>query len=171
MRFEARSGEQGAWRPLVSGLLYRLPENGREVVRDELALPGWPVRQLRLQLDARGTGLGDTPPQVQLGLRATQLVFLARGEPPYRLALGSARAQSAALPLASLIPGYRPERLAELGRAAPGELADPLQQGPTEPPGDWRRLGLWAVLLLGVGLLAMMAVSLLRRPPGERQRP
>ncbi|MGQ7960678.1 DUF3999 domain-containing protein [Pseudomonas sp. SP16.1] len=171
VRFEARSGEQGAWRPLVSGLLYRLPENGREVVRDELALPGWPVRQLRLQLDARGTGLGDTPPQVQLGLRATQLVFLARGEPPYRLALGSARAQSAALPLASLIPGYRPERLAELGRAAPGELADPLQQGPTEPPGDWRRLGLWAVLLLGVGLLAMMAVSLLRRPPGERQRP
>lgn len=171
VRFEARGGEQSAWRPLVSGLLYRLPENGREVVHDELALPGWPVRQLRLHLDARGGGLGDAPPQLQLGLRATQLVFLARGEPPYRLALGNAGAQSAALPLASLMPGYQPERLAGLGRAEPGELANPLQQGAAESPRDWRRFGLWAVLLLGVGLLAIMAASVLRRPPDERKRP
>ncbi|MNR54068.1 hypothetical protein D3C85_1741920 [compost metagenome] len=28
----------------------------------------------------------------------------------------------------------------------------------------WKRVGLWAVLLLGVGLLGVMAFSLLRRP-------
>jgi hypothetical protein len=29
---------------------------------------------------------------------------------------------------------------------------------------DWKKLGLWAVLLLGVLLLAAMAFSLLRKP-------
>lgn len=166
LRFEARAAEQGPWRPLVGGLLYRLPENGREVLHDELALPGWPVRQLRLHLDARGGGLGEAPPRLQVALRATQLVFLARGEPPYRLALGNAGAQSAALPLASLIPGYRPERLAGLGRAELGELASQTGLAGAAPPRDWQRFGLWAVLLLGVALLAAMAASLLRRPPG-----
>ena len=66
LRIEARSSDQGAWRPLASGLLYRLPENGRETVHDELALPGWPVRQLRLQLDPRGGGLGPEVPNLSL---------------------------------------------------------------------------------------------------------
>lgn len=165
LRFEARSSDQGAWRQLVSGVLYRLPEAGREVVNDALTLPGWPVRQLRMQVDARGGGLGGDMPRMQVALRATQLVFLARGEPPYRLALGNPNAPSAALPLHTLIPGYQAERLAILGRA---ELAEPLaasvesQAGPSQ---DWQRLGLWAVLLVGVGLLAAMAASVLRRPP------
>ena len=68
-----------------------------------------------------------------VAVRATQLIFLARGEPPYRLALGNAGAQSAALPLPSLIPGYQAERLASLGRA---ELDDAsLLAGASEQPG------------------------------------
>ena len=165
LRIEARSSDQGTWRPLVSGVLYRLPEAGREVVNDELALPGWPLQQLRVQVDARGGGLGVSAPRLQVALRATQLVFLGRGEPPYRLALGNPSAQSAALPLHTLIPGYQPERLVSLGRA---EWVEPLAVALESPVGagrDWQRWGLWAVLLLGVGLLALMAASLLRRPP------
>ena len=52
-RRPARTGR----RPLVSGLLYRLPENGVEMRQDELQLPGWPVQQLRLQVDPRGASL------------------------------------------------------------------------------------------------------------------
>lgn len=165
LRFEARSSDQGAWSQLVNGVLYRLPEAGREVVNDELTLPGWPVRQLRMQVDARGGGLGVDVPRMQVAVRATQLVFLARGEPPYRLALGNPNAQSAALPLHTLIPGYQAERLANLGRA---ELAEPLAASVESQAGssqDWQRWGLWAVLLVGVGLLAAMAASVLRRPP------
>lgn len=165
LRFEARSSDQGAWRQLISGVLYRLPEAGREVVNDELNLPGWPVRQLRVQVDARGGSLGTDMPRMQVALRATQLVFLARGEPPYRLTLGHPNAQSAALPLHTLIPGYQAERLANLGRA---ELVEPLAASVESQAGagqDWQRWGLWAVLLVGVGLLAAMAASVLRRPP------
>lgn len=165
LRFEARSSDQGAWRQLTSGVLYRLPEAGREVVNDELSLPGWPVRQLRVQVDARGGGLGVDTPRLQVALRATQLVFLARGEPPYRLALGSSSAQSAALPLHTLIPGYQAERLASLGRAELTEAFASALEPQAGSGQDWQRWGLWAVLLVGVGLLAAMAASVLRRPP------
>jgi hypothetical protein len=32
---------------------------------------------------------------------------------------------------------------------------------------DWKKIGLWAVLLLGVVFLAAMAFSLLRKPPAK----
>ena len=163
LRVSGRGDNQGAWRSLTSGLLYRLPENGQELRQDELQLPGWSVRQLRVQVDQRGGGLGSAAPSLQVAVRASQLVFLLRGEPPYRLAVGRTGAQSAALPLNTLIPGYQPQRLAQLGQARIELQAEVLQ-----PPGevvaqDWKRWGLWAVLLAGVGLLALMALSLLRR--------
>jgi len=33
---------------------------------------------------------------------------------------------------------------------------------------NWKKLGLWAVLLLGVAALGAMAYSLLRKPPVAR---
>ena len=100
-----------------------------------------------------------------MGLRATELVFLARGTPPYQLALGNPTVQAANLPLSMLIPGYEPARLSQLGvaSAAAAIAADAAEpQASAVATTDWKRIGLWAVLLLGVGLLVLMAMSVLR---------
>ncbi|MBP8237301.1 MAG: DUF3999 domain-containing protein, partial [Pseudomonas sp.] len=169
IRVSGRADSKGNWQSLAQGLLYRLPENGAEIRQDELSLPGWTVQQLRLQVDERGGGLGSEPPQVAVAVRATQLIFLQRGSPPYRLALGRAGAESAALPLTTLIPGYQPQRLQQLGTAEAQLPADSIKQQEQAAASDsnWKRWGLWLVLLVGVGLLALMAVSLLRRPGAE----
>lgn len=155
------------WQPLARGLLYRLPQNGKEVRQDEIELYGTPVQQLRLQVDERGGGLGKELPRLQVAMRSTQLVFLARGSAPYQLAIGRPGAQSAALPLGTLIPGYEPARLASLGLATapqrvPAAVEAVAQQAQNQA--DWKRMGLWAVLLAGVALLGGMAFSLLRKP-------
>jgi hypothetical protein len=84
------------------------------------------------------------------------------------LALGNPGAKAANLSLTTLIPGFEPARLSKLGLAtvsqattsgSPAAVAS-LATGP-----DWKRIGLWAVLLLGVGMLVLMALSLLRAPP------
>ena len=153
------------WRPLGRGLLYRLAQEGREVVHDELALYGAPVQQLRLQVDERGGGLGGAALSLQVGIRPTQVVFLARGEPPYVLAIGNPAGQAADLPLRTLIPGYEDKRLASLG-VATAALGTPVEAAAGSVAGvDWKRWGLWAVLLAGVGLLLAMALSLLRARP------
>ncbi|MDX1722201.1 MAG: DUF3999 domain-containing protein [Pseudomonas sp.] len=158
---------QVQWQPLARGLLYRLPQDGQEVLQDELELYGAPVQQLRVQVDERGGGLGSAAPSIRVGIRATQVVFLARSTPPYVLAIGKAAGSAASLPLSTLIPGYDDQRLADLGVAT--AIATPLLEvaagAEQAPDRDWQRLGLWAVLLAGVGLLVLMAWSLLRARP------
>jgi hypothetical protein len=163
----SRSAGKLEWQPLTSSLLYRLPQDGKEVLQDEIELYGTPVQQLRLRVDARGGGLGKDAPSLRVAVRGTQVVFLARGSAPYRLAVGDASARSAALPLSTLIPGYEPKRLASLGRAiAPEKVPEVVREAAdaAQSAADWKRVGLWVVLLAGVALLGGMAVSLLRKP-------
>ncbi len=156
------------WQPLARGLLYRLPRDGKEVLHDELELYGAPVQQLRLQVDERGGGLGSEAPSIRVGIRSTQVVFLARGTPPYTLAIGNPTGKAASLPLSTLIPGYDDKRLASLGIAHAVEtplIETGAASAEQAQRFDWKRLGLWAVLLIGVGLLVLMALSLLRNKP------
>ncbi|MCM2363702.1 DUF3999 domain-containing protein [Pseudomonas sp. SR18] len=166
-----RSDAKQTWQPLSNGLLYRLTQNGQDVVQDELQLPGQVVTELKLQVDERGGGLGVDAPALGFAVRATQLVFLARGEPPFSLALGNASVKAANLPLSTLIPDYNAERLDRLGQAkVAGEMtvASPAVVAAVDDGPNWKKLGLWAVLLLGVAALGAMAYSLLRKPPAAR---
>ncbi|WP_433898907.1 DUF3999 domain-containing protein [Pseudomonas sp. PSE1(2024)] len=159
------------WQPLSSGLLYRLTQNGQDVVQNELQLYGQTVQQLKLTVDERGGGLGDQAPSVKYAVRATQVIFLARGDGPYSLALGNPNVKTANLPLTTLIPDFKPEKLATLGKATvQGEaLATQTSTATTSATADtnWKKFGLWAVLLLSVLFLAAMAFSLLRKPPAK----
>ncbi|WP_409285894.1 DUF3999 domain-containing protein [Pseudomonas protegens] len=158
------------WQTLNNGLLYRLTQNGQDVQQNELQVPGQTVQQLKLAVDERGGGLGAEAPTLAFAVRGTQLVFLARGAGPYTLALGNPSATAANLPLTTLIPDYSPQRLKALGQAKV-EGATPLPPATATSPAaavaggpDWKKIGLWAVLLLGVLALGGMAVSLLRKP-------
>ena len=166
-----RSDAKQTWQPLSNGLLYRLTQNGQDVVQDELQLPGQVVTELKLQVDERGGGLGVDAPALGFAVRATQLVFLARGEPPFSLALGNASVKAANLPLSTLIPDYSAERLDTLEQAkVAGEMTvvSPAVVAAVDDGPNWKKLGLWAVLLLGVAALGAMAYSLLRKPPAAR---
>ncbi|MDH4584281.1 DUF3999 domain-containing protein [Pseudomonas sp. BN415] len=169
VQVEARRDGAPQWQPLTSGLLYRLPQDGKEVAREELDLPGWmSVKQLRLTVDPRAGGFGQQVPRLEVGMHATQVVFLARGNPPFVLALGNLDASRSELPLATLVPGFDSSSLAKMGLAdavaLPPQTGVHLTERQTAGQIVWKRVGLWAVLLLGVGLLGAMAFSLLRRP-------
>ncbi|VVP52198.1 DUF3999 domain-containing protein [Pseudomonas fluorescens] len=155
------------WQPLGSGLLYRLAQNGQDVVQNELQLSGQTVQQLMLVVDERGGGLGAEAPTLKFAVRPTQLVFLARGPGPYTLALGNATVKAANLPLSTLIPDYSAQKLATLGKATVegGVLTLTSTVTTTATAGtNWKKFGLWTMLLLSVLFLAAMAFSLLRKP-------
>ena len=158
------------WRPLARGVLYRLPQDGRDVQVDELDIP-YPqsVQELRLRVDSRGSGLGNQAPSIRVGMNGSQIVFLAEGHAPYQLAFGNAKAQAAQLPLTVLIPGYvegqqtfgQATLAAEPTNGASASSARPAT-GPQSTT-NWKKIGLWLVLLLGVGAIVGMAMSLLRK--------
>jgi hypothetical protein len=77
--------------------------------------------------------------------------------------------KAANLPLSTLIPDYSAAKLATLGKATVdgGAMATPASTVTTTAAIDtnWKKIGLWAVLLLSVLFLGAMAFSLLRKPP------
>ncbi len=165
-----RPDSKSPWQTLGSGLVYRLTQNGQDVTQDEIQASGTIVRQLKLEVDERGGGLGSQPPSLRFAVRAPQVVFLARGNGPYSLAIGNPTARPANLPLATLIPDYDARKMNNLSSAEP--LSEPVRLPQTaESSIDWKRIGLWAVLVSGVVLLGWMAMSTLRAPAsGSRTR-
>ena len=169
------------WQMLANGVLFRLPGNQGKQIENELDLPAYPVNQLRLRIDRRGSGLGHGAPRIELALRNTELTFLARGNAPYWLAVGNADAQAADLPLATLIPGgfAQAQRTGQVSRAriqengltpalnAPAPKLALIPESPPQPQ-ESRKTVFWAILAAGVLLLGIMTFSLARSMKKER---
>lgn len=172
VRLSGRADVSLPWRGLASGVLYHLPAQGVERLNDELSLPGQPVRQLTMLVDPRGGGLG-AEPHLRVALPASHVVFLARGTPPYTLAVGNPRLQDQSLPLTTLRPGSAQGEAFAVARVdGPVQFAAHARQdGGTAAAAsiESRRIGLWVVLLSGVGLLVLMSMKMLRKPAEEEE--
>lgn len=166
-----RSRRQEEWRPVARATFYRIAGASGDIASPAIGVGAQPGRYWLLRLNPQGGGIGQGMPVLRLAWTSQQLVFLARGEPPFTLAYGQRDARAAQLPLASLLPGYRPGMEASLPLAEPGQPVSlggrnaPLPGQEDRLPADWKRWLLWLVLLAGVALLALMARSLMRQLP------
>jgi hypothetical protein len=168
-RDDARA--QAQWRLSTKTVLYRLQTDAREWQQDEVSLSGQSIRSLKIKVDARSGGLGSNMPTLAIGLTPRRIVFLARGDEPFVLALGNPQASAADLPLTTLIPAYNtanapPISSATLDSLGAAELGSAGRAG--VPDGGpfrfgWRTAVLWTVLLIGVATIAAMALYLLRQ--------
>lgn len=179
-RLERRVEGRTPWQPVTSFTSYRLHRDGRELLAPPVELPPVaPTRHWRLQLTGRGPDLGPTALDAQVQWPAPQLVFAARGEPPFMLRVGAAEARPDDLPIAQLVPAYREGdewRLPQASLGALTTLAAPdlslVERLAASTPQQRRRWLLWGVLVVAVGLLAWLARRLLRDldarpgPPG-----
>jgi len=127
------------------------------------------VRELRID---SSTPLAAAP-QLTIGFPPDALVFLAEGNGPYTLAVGSKRARHADYPVDAALASLR----AKYGRdwqpppasigAAVVSAGDAALRAPAAPL-PWRSWILWAVLVAGAALVVAFAVSLLREAARER---
>ncbi len=165
----ARAGDP--WQPVASTVVYRLAGTpGTDGVNPSLPVNAMLASQLRVEA-LRGYSLTGVPLTLALEYPPLQVLFIATGDGPFSIATGKAGLETAALPVATLMPNY------SLG----AEFATPLLQatnitvdskartaGQTakDSLGDLlnRSTMLWAVLGLAVLVLGGLAVSLLRAP-------
>ena len=168
----ARGYESEVWRNVAATVLYRLTGEGGELTSPALAISPGPARFWLLRLNPASGGLGSGAPQMRAGYVPRHVVFAARGTGPFSIAYGRQSragekdAPSAALQLASLMPDYKPGAEWQIPEARTG--APVLVNAAAAIPSmvssvDTRKLGLWAVLLVAVLLLAGMAWRLVRQ--------
>ena len=108
--------------------------------------------------------MSSSPPELELIWPAQRVVFAARGNPPFTLAIGRPRLSAAALPIATVVPGYRPDQPLV---ASPAQL-DAAQSRPGErgwlDDVDPTQAAMWAALLVAVAVLGGLAWRLVRSP-------
>jgi len=161
--FLARAKRTDPWRPVASATIYRLTQGEQAFVSGDTVIPPARARYWMVRADPRSGGLGGGTPKLAAGFVPQQILFVARGEGPFVLAFGSAKVASAALSVATLVPGYRDDKPLEAAHATLGTARAQRRAPSAWPewlelePGDWKKLALWSVLVIGVALLAWMA--------------
>ncbi|HET7525131.1 MAG TPA: DUF3999 family protein, partial [Burkholderiaceae bacterium] len=166
-RVQGRNAPDDPWREFAATVFYRLEREGDASLAPPLSLRA-SARYLRIVPDARAAALD--APQTQLLVRAqlASLVFAHQGQPPFALLAGASNATASALPLATLVPSLDDER-ARFGRATLGPWSEVAAVARAEEAqkrlAALRPLLLWAVLVIGVGVLGYMVWRLLREKP------
>lgn len=174
-------GEPGElhWRFETRYTAYRLQRLGQLDVSPAVSVQAPAARYWRLQLAAGTRDATAAAPDVELAWQPPQLVFVAEGPPPYRLRVGPwprgidpAQGPAAAVrrSLWSLIPDYAAGSEHQLPAAAlttgftgePLPRMDWLDQLRNSPQQIRQRWLLWAVLIVAMLALALMARRLLR---------
>lgn len=160
----AATQDDGPWRLRGSGPVYRLRIDGTELTTPEFSFDPTAARWWRLRVEPDGA-LGPEPPTFEIGYVPETVLFVARGEAPFRLVFGHHAAESVALPSATVLGGVPRTSGSLVSAAHTGDRRDlagaSALHAPTTIP--VRRLVLWAVLVLGVALLGWMALRLLRQ--------
>ncbi|WP_341677778.1 DUF3999 family protein [Niveibacterium sp. SC-1] len=162
VRADIRDSERDRWQSIGAQTLYRIQDREQTLSQEALTLPGYSFRQLRLRVDtASAAMLGETP-AVQLGLAPRQLVFLARGQKPYSVAIGLAGTPAQAVSIERLVPGFGSTKAPRIADASLSESAPRVGDAADAAADTSRKWILWVVLIAAVGAMAAMAFSLLR---------
>lgn len=158
------------WRTVAEGRIYdlTLPRSGN-LVNEPISVPTTPEQHWRVRTSEAGGGIGQGVPRLEVSWIPSEVVFLARGKGPFEILYGSADAPSLALSPDAILNPMGVQDLShssfQAGRAtleASQLLGGPMRLKSAAESVDWRRWILWTVLLLGVGVLAIMAWRLLK---------
>jgi Protein of unknown function (DUF3999) len=155
----SRARPTDAWRPITHGEFYRVQNTGSEGRNDAITIPRNSDRYWLARLDQASGPITDGTPKLEATWNAEDVVFLARGNGPFLLAYGNASAVAATASLSALLSGVTvlPAQL-----DTPHSLGGPAKLLPAPRAFPWKLSVLWAVLGLGVVLLAWMAYRLSR---------
>lgn len=165
----ARAGDP--WQPVASAVVFRLAgTTGSDSVNPSTLINAALASQLRVEA-LRGYSLTGVPLTLALEYPPMQVLFVATGDGPFTIATGKAGLETAALPVATLLPNYASGAefripLVEATRITVDSMLRTERHGLSAMLGDGlnRAMILWAVLGLAVLVLAGLAISLLRAP-------
>jgi len=168
VRLLSRNDAKQPWRQRYQGVLYTLQREGHTLTNDPISLPDMHDSFWRLEVEQGGGGLGSGMPRLEMGWIPHRLVFVARGEMPFTLAFGSASVGPEDNDISGLVHRLeqRPDERGYIKLTHAGgrfELGGEQRLQPPRPPLPWKKWLLWAVLILGVLMLAGMARGLYRQ--------
>lgn len=169
-----KEGQPKRWdfQPAFRATFFRLTQGGKirtsgDVAIGESHVAEWVVRPLASL---------SSPPTLRISWEPANIVFLAAGRKPYSLAVGRDAANSAAVDIANVAPGFGPAELMQIEHATIGQVSQQRVAKPVTSEADMaavsargRTAVLWGVLVVGVLALALMVRHLVKQMPAAPQ--
>jgi hypothetical protein len=147
------------WQYRHRGLFYALPDAGGALRSTPAHITTASDRYWSLRRDG-GPGRA---PRLRLGWHPHELLFVARGSPPFTLAYGSARVPAADAPVGAVLASLdEAGRSRQVRDATLGPARDLAGAAALTPAPNTKRLVLWSVLALAVAVLAWVAIKTFR---------
>ncbi|MDH5765215.1 MAG: DUF3999 domain-containing protein [Gammaproteobacteria bacterium] len=163
----SRADEKQAWQFRGSDLLYRLTVDGVTIKQTDIDLSSSGDLYWKLNVDQQGGGLGSGLPVIEFAWQPQQLVFVARGKPPYYMLWGSARVKPVLQNAAGLLVSSNSEADTMTGpahwRADSVRTVNMDALEPETVPVNWRHWLLWAVMISAALILVWMALGLMKK--------
>ena len=167
----SRNDKDAPWKFRKNIIQYRLNIGDAKLQSDAFSFRPNSDRYWKLELTDESGFTADQLPEIRAGWKQEQLVFLAQGTAPFRLAYGN--------------PNIKPVNntgLTQLVRSFEdtGAIPDTVTVGQPQQIRDmpgiekkipWKKIGLWALLLIGTAVLAYMALSLYRQMDNNQGSP
>jgi hypothetical protein len=157
-----------------------MEHRGQKLVNPDIEIPLTAEPRWVLRVDSRGGGLGSGMPVLHAGYVPHRLLFVARGEAPFRAQFGNKEAFPTALAVHTIVPGYSADKemalAARIGEVRTREIVKPTGiEAARDYAGkvDEKKIWLWVALIAAVLVIVGMAFKLTRQmpAPGEPPKP
>lgn len=166
----SRINPEQTWRYRGSTLLYRLSVNGTHLEKSKINLSTNRDTQWLIRFDQQGGGIGSGTPKVKLSWYPQQLVFVARGQPPYRVVWGSTHVKPVNINANQLLPNRTNHNITDENMISTALLLSdtmrPINKHvlqPKEKEINWQHWILWIVLVGAAVMLIWMAMRLMKK--------
>lgn len=170
----SRSNNEQPWRYRGATLLYRLSVNGADIEKSKINISATRDTNWLLRFNQQGGGIGSGLPEVKLAWQPQQLVFIARGQAPYRLVWGSAKIEPVVINARQLLPvttkSMTDNNIGNANMLSQAELLSDtirsINKKALEPKSkeiNWRHWILWIALIAAALMLIWMAVGLMKK--------
>ena len=167
---QSRANDKDTWRTRCEQVFFNLSPAASEVHNEPCTFSTTSDRLWRalVREDGASIGVRRQVPTLQLGWDPSEIVFVGRGTPPFILAFGSAKLEhqeskndnQMLLQVVDIAPTNQAVSVARLGKRIDLGGANALK--PLPPPPPWKKWLLWTILVVGVGVLAAMARTLIK---------
>lgn len=164
----SRASEDKPWQYRGAKLLYRLSVDGVDIQQEEVSLKSSRDAFWKVVINQQGGGIGEGLPVIELAWKPQQLVFVARGEAPYKLVWGSVRVPAVTRAAKQILIGVNQENSSSMLGSAHWHAdtvrsVNLLSLTEVDKPLNWRQWLLWAVLIVAAITLIWMAVRLMSK--------
>ncbi len=151
------------WTHVSDANFYQLDNQGTQIRNAALTISPVQYRYWQVHLLSPGS-LGTALPALEVRWQPHELYFIARGAGPFQLAFGKAALSAAPSAVDQLLGATRGAAQIAVGTTQVGSLRElgGVQQLVVTRSVNWKTWLLWAALVTGVLLLALMALKLSR---------